>query len=185
MDDKRSNPPVEELKCVELDRRGRFRVSLPFSDLSVPAGANPRPAAVLGSSWESSREPRPAPRRQVLTVNAATHIGHSACQPDTNLARGRDHRRANTTRTRASAQPPSYRSTITRTLPSSAISIRPAVHGAGATRPTRSSSSDSGRYGVLPLICTLAILVNALARSISSAIRCAVARAPWEFPRFA
>ena len=49
-------------------------------------------------------------------VHAAPHVGHATRQPDTNTSRNRDHRRARTASTRASAEPSTSRSTITRAI---------------------------------------------------------------------
>ena len=73
-------------------------------------------------------------------VHAAPHVGHTGRQPDTNTARNRDHRRARTESTRASAEPSTARSTITREPSDSAISIRP-VPGAS---PAATSATGSG-----------------------------------------
>ena len=58
-------------------------------------------------------------------VHAAPHVRHTSRQPHPNSARNRDRRRARTARTRASAEPSTSRSTVTRTPPGNAISIRP------------------------------------------------------------
>ena len=57
-------------------------------------------------------------------VHAAPHVGHPGRQPDPNTARNRDHRRARTESTRASAEPSTSRSTITRE-PSASRDLHP------------------------------------------------------------
>ena len=77
-------------------------------------------------------------------VHAAPHVGRPGRQPDTNTARNRDHRRARTASTRASAEPSTSRSTITREPSASAISIRPA---AGASLVTASAKGGRAPEG--------------------------------------
>ena len=88
---------------------------------------------VASTTAEDTQIPRMRVAPEILLdlkrqgVHAAPHVGHPGRQPDPNTARNRDHRRARTASTRASAEPSTSRSTITREPSASAISIRPAA----------------------------------------------------------